>query len=162
MWRWASRVCAAAVLLSAGLAGWGAWRAHHPPPEAGPGAAGGGLEFDRPARDLGEVRVGEHVVEFVVTNRSARECRILGTDGRCTPKNCFVAAADEPVSIPAGQSYAFRCVVRVYESTAGPFENAMTVFVDDGGTRAVRLTVRGVGTVPPGGNHAHESRPAAP
>jgi hypothetical protein len=142
---WASRLSLFAALLVAGLAGWSAWRGYALSGETGSAPPGAGLCVERPDRDLGDVPVGEHIVGFAITNPSAAECRILGVRGLCGLTCCFEPVDDVPVAIRSGQTYTLLCKVRILKS--GPFDGAVPVFVDDGGAREIRLTVRGVGIV---------------
>ncbi len=167
MLRYAFRASLFAALLLVGLAGWAASRGHPldgaeftQPGEDNSTLPAEGLCVECPDQDLGELPVGTHFVDFVVSNPSAVEGHLLGATGSCGWTCCFKPVDDVPVvTIGAGKTYTMRCTVLIFKP--GPFDGTLTVFVDRGGARPIPLTVRGVGTVSPkGSSHATDTRAA--
>jgi hypothetical protein len=152
MWNWAFRCILVIAVVLGALAAWSAYRgdrrdetfvADRPIPETT-------LLIDHPARDLGDLPVGEHVFEFAVTNTGNAEHRILGVNAfACGCNCCFMPVKDvDAVSIGPGRTHILRCTVRVMRP--GPFDSLpITLFFDDGGARVVQLTVKGVGIPSP-------------
>lgn len=146
MFRWMVRLF---LFAGVGLMAVAAWSATRYEPRSGP------FVVDRPTRDLGELHLGEHLLEFAVTNSADISQRIIGVEGSCNRNCCF-----EPVSevglvpVGPGETYTLRCLVRVHRP--GPFEGPVALFVDEGGPREIRLTVKGTCASPPG-THNHEN-----
>ena len=151
MLRYAFRASLFAALLLVGLAGWAASRGN---PLGGakftqlgadkPTLPAGGLCIECPEQDLGELPVGTQFVDFVVSNPSAVEGRLLGGCGTCGWTCCVKPVDEGPVvTIAPGKTYTMRCTVLIFKD--GPFEGSLTVFVDRGGPHPIPLPVRGVG-----------------
>ena len=126
------------LLATLGLGGW-AVAAYFQSPAAPPGPS---LSVEQADRDLGPLAAGrEHDVEFVLHNAGDRECRVVGVNFTCGTTCCFGMKQFERLSIPPHGSAVLTLQLEL--RNPGPFEGELTIYVDDGGARGIRLTVRG-------------------
>lgn len=109
-----------------------------------------------PDIDVGDHPVGRATeVVFRITNTGDRPARVVGFEGArcgavcCLSPKCLLEGHEHPLTIPAGGTLDVPCELRV--NRPGPIEWSTTVFVEDGGIRPVRLTVRGVAVAVEGG-----------
>jgi hypothetical protein len=148
MCRWFSFRCAswgfftAAVVLVV-VAGWLAYGNKQRSERANIAGAASSLSVDHPDQDLGESAVGVHSIDYMITNETQTERRILGARGACTLTCCLTPPADlGVVPLAPGQTYRLRCQAQVHRE--GPFESSLTLFVDDDGAREIHLSVKGI------------------
>jgi hypothetical protein len=100
---------------------------------------------EHPSRELGDLSIGEHPVEFQIANSTDRPLRILGFDGGgCTASYCFRSMVDVPDrAINPGEAFVFRCLLQLHKP--GEFNCSFVLFLEDGGTRKMTLSVKGIG-----------------
>jgi hypothetical protein len=145
-----SAVCGLLGLVCAAVAIWGTIRTpgvgESPPADATPR-----LEIENPVIELGELKSHETVTFDVrITNRSALPGRVLNVSRSCDLGGCFDSTIDGPVEVAPGGSVTYP--VRFAPSGSGPFEAQVRMFLDDGGMRQVKVTVRGVAREPEKGD----------
>lgn len=138
MMRWSIWLPLVFLLSALGLGGW-ALAAYFQSPEA---PFGPSLSIEQTQRDLGTLAANsEHAVEYRLINSGGDECRVLGGSNVCGTTCCFGMKRFESLSIPPHGSAML--TVQLELNNPGPFEGELTVYVDDGGARGIRLTVRG-------------------
>ena len=108
------------------------------------------LVIAQPDQDLGLIPVGTHQIIFRIENPSDQPRQVLGSaGGGCNPTCCFYSRQDRLIPIPPLGEVGYVCHLDV--SHPGPFENAMTLNLEENGFRSVKVTVRGTAVAVEGG-----------
>jgi hypothetical protein len=101
-------------------------------------------------RDLGILAVGKHMIYFKIANSSSAPLRVFGLSASCGNGVCFGPADYDHVIIPANGVINYYCEIIICKS--GPFEKDISIYLEDGGLRNVKLRVKGL--VAEGSPHA--------
>jgi hypothetical protein len=129
-----------ALVAAFGLLGWGGSLYHLERAPVPP------VEVELPERDLCEQPVGKLQVSFRVTNPSGHVTEVLGASELCGKDGCFKLLSNAPQAIPPAGSVDVVCELTVVRE--GPFEISGSLYLNNNGLRAVKLTLRGVGVAP--------------
>lgn len=146
MYRWASRVSLLVAVVALGIAAylWSPYgRSAAPEPFA---------RIENPDEVVEGLPVGGRAdVRFRITNTGRQPIRVLSMSGECSQCACLMPKRNEELVIAPGATAIWEGEVSAHH--AGAIVSGATLFLDDGGLRSVRLTVRG--TVVPAEVPAH-------
>lgn len=129
-------------LVCIALLGYTVIRGFTPEPESSPM-----LTVHEPDRDLGNLPVGVHEVRFKVENSSSLPLRILGSVPVCGLRSCFTPQIINQIAIPPHATIQLECQLEIL--SPGEFSCPCTLYLEDGGIRSVKLSVRGIGIASP-------------
>jgi hypothetical protein len=108
------------------------------------------VEVESPERDLGEYPVGKSQIAFRITNPTDRPAEVISVPECCGRACCIKPTLTDRLIIPPGASVDVVCELLV--TAPKQFEVSGSLFLNDNGLRAVKLTVRGVGVAPGAGD----------
>jgi hypothetical protein len=106
------------------------------------------VEVEEATRELGEYPVGTSRLVFRVSNPSDRAAEVVSAPASCGKYCCLKPVGPERIPIPPGGSAEVELELSVIAPNAFEFQG--NLFLNDGGLRAVKLTIRGTGVAPKG------------
>src|SRR5438046_630365 len=121
---------AVSVVIAFGLLAWVGYSAYYSP------APTQDAEWivEGPDRDLGEIPLGDHTIEFQLTNPAAVARKIMGSSGRCSPSHCFFPSPElEGSTIGPGETIVAHCELKLMEP--GTFDARAVLYIEENGTR---------------------------